>query len=448
MAKAQIQRRFSQSFLWGITTVLLLLVATLLIVLTSISESSSLVEETASVDTTSVIKAKKAAKQVYKDLMDGKQDELFTLILSENEINGIVAIGSRAVPEFKGHVHITPQAISGFFTLNIASNPLGKYVNLKTIITPSSNGLSIKQVSIGSINIPGNLAVLLVEFVLNRAIADDVFGTRLLNAINSIEVNKSSIILTYSSVPGLRNAIESTKDRYKALRDDLALLSDPALVRIYYQHICNFNSSNYGIGQESVGHYLDAAFTFAKKRSGVSKAPVEENKAALLALAIYLGSYRFDTVIGALDKETLAKCQPQDRKILLANRSDLRLHFIFSAALKIISDSEISFVIGEFKELLDTQRGGSGFSFADLAADRAGIRFAELALDKKGSLRVQKIAPQLRQEERFFPSIIDLPEGIPQSLFDKHGGIESEYYKKHLTEIDKRINAIELYQVN
>jgi hypothetical protein len=60
------------------------------------------------------------------------------------------------------------------------------------------------------------------------------------------------------------------------------------------------------------------------------------------------------------------------RHIMLGGRQDLRLHFIVSLGIKVIADSGISFAAGEFKELLDALSGGSGFSFADLAADRAG----------------------------------------------------------------------------
>jgi hypothetical protein len=176
--------------------------------------------------------------------------------------------------------------------------------------------------------------------------------------------------------------------------------------------------------------------------------PVEENKAGLLALAIYLGSANFNSVVGAIDKETLRICKSSGSHIVLANRSDLRLHFIYSAALKVISSSELSFTLGEFKELLDSQKGGSGFSFSDLAADRAGIRFAELALDSSGALRIQRMAADLTQEEVFLPSISGLPEEIPQHLFEKRGGIESDYYRKYLAIINVRIDKLTLYKTN
>mgnify|MGYP001817245543 FL=1 len=446
MARVQQKTGFIKILFTGIAIAILVFIVIPLMFLAFISDSHALVEQAAPVDTNSAIKAKRAAKRLYKDLMAGNSDQRSTMTFTEDEINGIVALGTRGVTSLKGRVNVTPLAILGAFTLNIPDNPFGQYINLTTTIVPSSKGLVVDNVSVGSIDISGNLALSLVEIVLNKVIAGDTFGTKLINAIDSIEVDNSKLIFAYHSIPGFRSAIDSTKERIKDVRDDLALLGDPKLVRVYYERICKFHSKIDGFGQASVGYYLDTAFSFAEKRSYMGKGPVEENRAALMALAIFLGSANFDSVVGALDEKTLATCQPRNSQMVLANRNDLRLHFIFSAALKIISDSGISFVIGEYKELLDSQQGGSGFSFADLAADRAGIRFAELALDENGALRLQQMASELRQEKTFFPSIAELPEGISQQVFDKRGGIESDYYKQYLTTINQRIDELALYQ--
>jgi hypothetical protein len=104
----------------------------------------------------------------------------------------------------------------------------------------------------------------------------------------------------------------------------------------------------------------------------------------------------------------------------------------------------MSFALGEFKELADSQ-GGSGFSFSDLVADRAGIQFAELALDSSGALRMQRMAQELTEEEVFFPSLTGLPEDMQQQVFEERGGLESDYYKNYLTIINDRINHLILY---
>ena len=46
----------------------------------------------------------------------------------------------------------------------------------------------------------------------------------------------------------------------------------------------------------------------------------------------------------------------------------------------------LSDVIGLYKEIEDS-RGGSGFSFNDIAADRAGTRFGEKAVASEDSAR-------------------------------------------------------------
>jgi hypothetical protein len=119
-------------------------------------------------------------------------------------------------------------------------------------------------------------------------------------------------------------------------------------------------------------------FQLAHQRSK-SGSHTLENKAAILALSIYAGHWRFEQFTGQVGTK---KNQPEPaitRHITLGGRQDLRLHFIVSAGIKVISDSGVSFAAGEFKELLDALSEGSGFSFADLAADRAGTHFAKRA---------------------------------------------------------------------
>jgi len=433
-------------FIISIAIAALMLIVVPLVVLTYLSDSFALVEETARVDASSADKARIIAKQIYSDLMGSSAPaQRYEITLSENDINGIIAIAARGIKGVKGRVNVTPFGIKGAFTFYVPKNPFGDYINLTATIDPSSKGLVVNNVTIGSMEIPGKLAVSLVETLLNQLLGE-AFGSKLIQAIESINVNGSKLQVVYRPIAGLRQAVDRSRGKVKKIRDDLALLGDPKIVRLYYQTLCQLHKQIGGMGDISLGYYLSSAFSFSKKRSLAGGDPSEENKAALLALAIFLGSANFDSVIGAIDKREFQRCPPVDNHIVLASREDLRLHFIFSAALKIISDSELSFAIGEFKELLDSQQGGSGFSFVDLAADRAGIRFAEWALDNASASRVQKMASELTEESVFFPSIDALPEGIPQRVFEERGGIESDYYQQYLATINARINGLTLYQ--
>jgi hypothetical protein len=183
----------------------------------------------------------------------------------------------------------------------------------------------------------------------------------------------------------------------------------------------------------------------AYQKSSSGKAEVE-NQAAILALAIYLGDTRFESFIGKVRTSDM-KGNKLPHRVVLAGRTDLRLHFIFSAALKIISDHNSSIAIGEFKELLDSDYTGSGFSFVDLAADRAGVRFATMATDSRGNAwRFQRVMKDAREKD-FFPDIANLIEGLNEHEFrTRYGDVNSREYQKIVAEIDRRLDLLPLYR--
>ena len=113
-----------------------------------------------------------------------------------------------------------------------------------------------------------------------------------------------------------------------------------------------------------------------------------------------------------------------------------------------MSDRGISYAIGEFKELMDARSGGSGFSFVDLAADRAGVRFAEKATTTAaGARQIQQLMAIEMKEELFFPNIKDLPEGITRAEFEQvYGDVGSDKYVNLVIEIDKCITRLPAYR--
>ena len=67
-------------------------------------------------------------------------------------------------------------------------------------------------------------------------------------------------------------------------------------------------------------------------------------------------------------------------------RHDLCQHFVVSCALTVQLGAKNAERAGIVKELLDSRPGGSGFSFADLSADLAGVNFAKQVLAAPKSL--------------------------------------------------------------
>ena len=63
----------------------------------------------------------------------------------------------------------------------------------------------------------------------------------------------------------------------------------------------------------------------------------DENRAAILATAIYFGSWRIESMIGKVRTDEMLLHRCKTKNVVLAGRTDLRLHFIISAALEIAS---------------------------------------------------------------------------------------------------------------
>ena len=387
---------------------------------------------------------KQAAEQFRDDLLSAVPEA--TVTIAGEDVNGLMAFAIRRFPRLSGRTNISRFGLESALSIHLPENPFGDYINLSFGIPPTSSGLVLSHVTIGDLSLSGETALTISRFVLNLILGDDL-GTSVIESIQSINVDSKRITLRYRPIPNLKSRFKAFKTRAKVVRDDLALVVDPGVVGIYYESLCQMGNTLQGIPNVSFAAYLTKAFTLAAKRAAVGYDPVAENRSALMALAIYLGSYRFDSFVGVSRTGVLGKCRDQRPVAELAGRKDLRLHFIYSAGLQILSDSVLSFTIGELKEMLDSVRGGSGFSFADLAADKAGIRFAELAVESpRSAQRLHTLAKSLDKESQFFPSITGLPEGITQERFEKElGGIKGEYYANYLAQIMSQIADLPLY---
>jgi len=115
-------------------------------------------------------------------------------------------------------------------------------------------------------------------------------------------------------------------------------------------------------------------------------------------------------------------------------------HFLVSAAIAAEAGSPLADAIGLYKEI-DDSRGGSGFSFTDIAADRAGTRFGEITAQSGERARklAQAAASGLR-EDNFMPAVSDLPEFLSAAEFERrYGGVDGPEYRRMMAEIKARI---------
>lgn len=416
-----------------------------LLLLLMASESEPAVTAVAEANTNAAVKAKRIARKLRADLTSEAKEA--SISISQQEVNGLIGIAMRGMKQFRGRVNTTPIGIEGALSVHIPKNPFGHYLNIRFGVAPSSYGLHLNYLAVGSLRFSGDTALDVGETLMNM-LAGDGLGSHLRRSVKSVTVQGETTTIVYRPIPDLKQRVALFRERAKGVRDELALVADPAVVQVYYAQLCRLGEDGHKASTISLGYYLAQAYDLASKRTDFGGDAVEENRAALMALAIYLGSTRFEPFVGEVLSQDLKHCDGYARNTRVAQRTDLRLHFIYSAALKVLGDSGISFAIGEFKEMMDSGRGGSGFSFVDLTADRTGIRFAELALDgaKGGALRLQSMALKLIDESTFFPKIDGLPEGISQAQFDSHyGGVDGPLYATYVKEIDGRLSRVPLY---
>lgn len=196
-------------------------------------------------------------------------------------------------------------------------------------------------------------------------------------------------------------------------------------------------------GDQGFARLLEIAFLHAEDNShGVD--PVLPNQAAILALGVILGEERVASIARReVDPGTRDARQALRRRIALRGRGDLSQHFWVSGALVVLSDANRSLSVGLTKELKDSTPGGSGFSFVDMLANKAGIRFAHVATQNEASAReVQLRIAQGVDIEDFMPEIDGLPEGIPRDDFQsQYGGLGGAETRRLLEKIDKRIET-------
>lgn len=185
---------------------------------------------------------------------------------------------------------------------------------------------------------------------------------------------------------------------------------------------------------------LGRAFALARERSARGD-PVAENRAALTAVAERVLGTRLVTVGG------VSGLRRGGSGIRLDGRADLAQHFALSAFLAATGGEGFSNVAGLYKELRDA-REGSGFSFNDLAADRAGSRLGEAATrSAREARRVQGMLAGKKDARAFFPPVDDLPEFMGQAEFQRRfGDVDAPAYRAMEDKIEARIAALPLYR--
>jgi hypothetical protein len=367
--------------------------------------------------------------------------ETRTVRLSARDLDQLVAWAASVGLRARTTLSLAPGSVSGVAAVGVPRTGRWLNVTASTRVGIDEGRLSVAEprLRVGRLTVPPLLLDLLAPFAV-AGLQGDRDLRRVLPAVESLRVGAEEAVLTYGRVDMPRGLIARLvwgEDASEAMREAVYAQVDRLLDAL----------SKVPGGDARFAAALESAFALARSRSAESSA-VEENRAALLALGIVLGHPRLARAVGEkLDEERSDRADELRERTTLRGRADWTRHFAASGALTVVSAVAPSDAAGLLKEELDAD-GGSGFSFGDLLADRAGTTFAEVATrDEAGAAAVQeRLAGGFRVDE-FFPPADGLPEGIPDAeLQARYGGVGGPLYRRTADEIERRVAACAAYR--
>ncbi|MDD1606134.1 MAG: hypothetical protein LUP96_05480, partial [Methylococcaceae bacterium] len=356
------------------------------------------------------------AKKILREGSKTKPDEISTIELSHADLNLAANYLLNRYSKSAVQISLKENKLKFVVTTTLPENRLGKYLNV-TFRLGNEEGSQLPTITkfkAGKLLIPAKIAGFIINTLIEHSALNNYFmlATR---PIQGIKIDPEKITISYSS--NLETLITA--------RNVLTHTDNTPALSIYQQKIADIIAHHDPNWRLSLADLLKPLFEIAYQRSNLDNA-IEENRLVIISVNDYVNKKQ--------NKQFLPASPPMQGKqytAFLYKRSDLAQHFIGSAALTASVNDQVAKVVGEEKELSDAQ-GGSGFSFVDLAADKAGTRFGEIATSSPESARKLQLAmTQIKDYTDFMPDPRDLPEKMNEADFkSRYGSINSAAYQE------------------
>jgi hypothetical protein len=361
-----------------------------------------------------------------------RHGEVHTVVLSEQDVTLLCHYLLSRFGSGGAAAQITPETLQLAASVklpHLASND--GYVNIAITMREAGTLPHVEYLRIGRLPIPSDVANAALRRGLDLLYSNA--GVRATtDAIQKVRISDGRLSVTYRWDSHLPDTLKA----------QLFPEAERKRMQAYQERLAEITMAPADVGSISLATLAGALLALAQERSPDGD-PVRENRTAILVLLAYVnGSHP-----GAFAPEARAWPRARRLAVRLQGRHDFAQHFITSAAIAAIGDTAIAHAVGLYKEV-DDSRGGSGFSFRDLAADRAGTRFGELATaSAKSAHGLQRKASQNPSDDAIMPPVADLPENMQEAEFKaRFGGVWSSAYNRMTREIDRRIASAALYR--
>nr|WP_316642224.1 hypothetical protein [uncultured Roseateles sp.] len=416
---------------WALTVLAL----TLLLMLALALQGKPLIAQQAEVNAADVERANAFLRR--NDPRMPRPGTLRTLVMSEQDLNLLLnELMRHKLPDTSAQIVLGAGIAQVRASVGLHPHGLPLWLNLDADLRESTELPVVDRLRIGRLPVPGWAARWWLESLRNRLSATTE-GQLANDLVKSVQLRPAWLQLNYEwrddTYGRMLGALvpQAEQTRLKAYSDRLAELS---------AELSDQQPANAGPGGVPLVRLLPPLFELAQTRSGGGGDAAAENRAALLTLALHASGRGLKALVPAARDWR----QPRAMPVTLYGRDDFPQHLLISAVLAFEGGGPLADAIGVYKEVADS-RGGSGFSFNDIAADRAGSRLGLLA--KNAPERLQARLARPLQEAQFMPDVSDLPEFLRAEDFQKtYGGVGAPAYQQMLAEIERRLDATELFK--
>jgi len=376
------------------------------------------------------------AKKILHEGSKTKPDEIGTIELTQPDLNLAANYLLNRYSRSAAKIELKNKVLRFTVTMTLPQNNLGQYLNISFRLgNDDENELpTLTKFKAGKLLLPAKFAAFVIDNIIRYTSLNEYFILAT-HPIKTVKIDQQKISITYYS--SLETLIQA--------RNFLTQSGDNPKLDIYQQKLFEITASHDPEWRLSLADLLKPLFELAYQRSTLENA-IEENKIAIMAINDYVNKKETRKFLSSSASKPITE---KRYSAFLYKRIDLAQHFIGSAAITASLNGQVAKVAGEEKELSDA-KGGSGFSFIDLAADKAGTRFGEMAtLSPESARKIQKAMSGIKDYSDFMPDPRDLPEHMDETEFkQRFQSVDSPAYQEISKQIDARITATPIYNSN
>ncbi|WP_428027649.1 hypothetical protein [Altererythrobacter sp.] len=352
------------------------------------------------------------------------QGDPIDVSFDDAQLRSLAALASQGLPPNRFKTRLEDDTL----TVTLSRPFWFRWLNVQTAISGESEGFPELRMKVGAVRFPGWLSRKMLNLGHRMIAAKGVAVQPLDKLVQSTRITDGKAEATL--------LLPEPAQVQQAFSDD-PLIIDPAVAADIY---CRLTEQQRGSKQKLLEQQLGRALAASSESR-------EQHAAALVALAMFV----VDPTVGRLAgvaPDAIETCKPRGQAITLQGRADWAKHWSLSAALAVTTGDQFANSMGEWKELADSgarspklaPKDPSGFSFADLSADRSGMLTARRLTNPSHLVQAREWAMEADGQQLLPEDLIELGDGIGEAEFKRQfGGIETPRFLEQVEKIDREL---------